>query len=213
VRVYTLALSILVHAAAVAALIVVPLVATDVLPEPYRAVEFIEVIQGHIEPPPPPPQRRALSQPARSSSDAAPIEAPTGIEPESPVTPPTSIDASTIEGVPLVGELAGGDPLPPPSRDLEPVRVGGSISRPERIKYVAPVYPPLARAAHVEGTVILEAVLGADGFVREVRVLRSIRLLDQAALQAVEQWQFTPTLLNGEPVPVVLTVTVMFSLR
>jgi protein TonB len=75
------------------------------------------------------------------------------------------------------------------------------------------VYPPLARVAHVEGTVILEAVLGADGLVREVGVLRSLPLLDQAAVQAVEQWQFTPTLLNGEPVPVVLTVTVMFSLR
>jgi len=61
--------------------------------------------------------------------------------------------------------------------------------------------------------VILEAVLGVDGVVREVGVLRSIPLLDEAALQAVRQWQFTPTLLNGEPVPVVLTVTVVFRLQ
>ena len=60
---------------------------------------------------------------------------------------------------------------------------------------------------------ILEAVLGVDGVAREVRVLRSIPLLDEAALEAVRQWQFTPTLLNGEAVPVVLTVTVVFRLQ
>ena len=93
------------------------------------------------------------------------------------------------------------------------MQVGGSIRRPERVHYVAPVYPALALAARRQGTVILEAVLDADGNVREARVLRSVPLLDAAALEAVQQWTFTPTLLNGEPVPVVLTVTVVFSLR
>ena len=79
--------------------------------------------------------------------------------------------------------------------------------------YVAPAYPPLARTARVEGTVILEAVLDTEGRVREARVLRSVPLLDAAALEAVQQWTFTPTRLNGDPVPVVLTVTVVFSLR
>jgi protein TonB len=78
---------------------------------------------------------------------------------------------------------------------------------------VAPVYPEIARSARVGGVVILEAMIAADGSVRNVRVLRSIPLLDQAALDAVKQWRFTPTLLNGEAIPVVMTVTVMFALN
>ena len=93
------------------------------------------------------------------------------------------------------------------------MRVGGTITRPERVRDVQPVYPSLARAAGVSGTVILEAVIGADGTVQDVRVLRPIPLLDGAAIDAVRQWRFTPTLLNGEPVPVVMTVTVTFRLR
>ena len=213
-RVYTLALSIVAHVAAVAALIVVPLVATDVLPEPWRAVEFITVGPLPIEPPPPPMQREAALPPqTQVLSDAALVEIPDGIAPEpADSRPPVSLDAGTIDGVPLIGDLVAGDPLPPPVA-REPLRVGGSISRPERIRYVAPVYPPIARAANVEGVVIVKAVLGADGRVREARILRSIRLLDAAAIAAVEQWKFTPTLLNGQPVPVVMTVTVVFSLR
>jgi len=68
-------------------------------------------------------------------------------------------------------------------------------------------------AAGVEGVVILEAVIAEDGSVRDVRVLRSNPLLEAAALEAVRQWRFSPTLLNGEPVPVVMTVTVAFRLH
>ena len=202
-RVCTLALSIVVHVAAVAALVVVPLVATDVLPEPWRAVEFITVGPLPIEPPPPPaPRPTALPPPAQvSSSDAAPVEVPDGIAPEPPDAPPSvPFDPATIDGLPLIGDFAAADPLPPPVA-REPVRPGGSISRPERIHYVAPEYPALARSARREGTVILEAVLDTDGSVREARVLRSVPLLDAAALEAVQQWRFTPTLLNGDPSP------------
>jgi len=213
VRVYTLVLSIVVHLAAIGAVIVVPLVATDVLPEPRRAVEFIEVRPIEITPPPP-PVRRAQPETPQVSPNSAPIEVPIGVGPEPEVAPPppTESSFSTIEGPPVLDNVAEAAPLPPPPAK-DPVRPGGSISRPERIHYVAPEYPALARAARREGTVILEAVLDTDGHVREARVLRSIPLLDAAALEAVEQWRFTPTLLNGEPVPVVLTVTVVFSLR
>ena len=77
---------------------------------------------------------------------------------------------------------------------------------------VNPVYPPAAEAARVQGVVILEALIGTDGRVTEARILRSIPLLDQAALDAVRQWQYTPTLLNGVAVPVIMTVTVQFTL-
>ncbi|MBW8713179.1 MAG: energy transducer TonB [Acidobacteria bacterium] len=78
---------------------------------------------------------------------------------------------------------------------------------------IRPVYPPIAQSARVSGVVIIEATIGADGKVKDAKVLRSIPLLDQAALDAVKQWQFTPTLLNGVPVPVIMTVTVNFTLQ
>ena len=75
---------------------------------------------------------------------------------------------------------------------------------------VAPVYPAIARNAGVAGVVIVEATIGADGKVIDAKVLRSVPLLDQAALDAVRQWEYAPTLLNGVPVPVVMTVTINF---
>ena len=93
------------------------------------------------------------------------------------------------------------------------LRVGGTVKTPKKIRDVRPVYPDDARAAGVSGVVILEARIGADGEVEEAAVLRSIPMLDEAALDAVRQWAFTPTLLNGEPVPVILTVTVNFTLQ
>src|SRR5262249_30640810 len=74
-------------------------------------------------------------------------------------------------------------------------------------------YPPIAQSARVQGVVIIEAVIGPNGMIQEAKVLRSIPLLDQAALDAVKQWQYTPTLLNGQPVPVIMTVTVNFTLQ
>jgi protein TonB len=92
------------------------------------------------------------------------------------------------------------------------VRVGGSIKPPVKTRDVRPQYPAIAQAARVQGVVIIEATIGPNGRVQDARVLRSIPLLDQAALEAVRQWEFTPTLLNGVPVPVIMTVTVQFTL-
>ena len=93
------------------------------------------------------------------------------------------------------------------------LRVGGGIKPPVKIRDVRPVYPEVARAAGVAGVVILEARIATDGSVEEAHVLRSIPLLDQAALDAVKQWQFMPTLLNGVPTPVIMTVTINFDPR
>ncbi|OYV99799.1 MAG: hypothetical protein B7X11_05015, partial [Acidobacteria bacterium 37-65-4] len=79
--------------------------------------------------------------------------------------------------------------------------------------YVQPVYPQIAQSARVSGIVIIEATIGKDGSVTEAHVIRSIALLDQAALDAVKQWKYTPTTLNGVPVPVIMTVTVNFTLQ
>jgi protein TonB len=90
--------------------------------------------------------------------------------------------------------------------------VGGAIKPPVKTRDVSPIYPSIAQSARVQGVVIIEATIGPDGTVQNARVLRSIPLLDNAALEAVRQWVFTPTLLNGSPVPVIMTVTVNFQL-
>ncbi len=102
-------------------------------------------------------------------------------------------------------------PTPPVPKN--PVRVGGNVSSPTKVADVPPVYPPVAQAARVQGVVILEAIIGTTGRVTEVRVLRSVPLLDDAALDAVRQWRYTPPLLNGTPVAVIVTVTVNFTLK
>jgi TonB family protein len=94
-----------------------------------------------------------------------------------------------------------------------PLRVGGNIAPPTKSRDVRPVYPEDAKAARVQGVVIIEATVGPDGNVSDARVLRSIPMLDQAAVDAVMQWGFTPTLLNGQAVPVIMTVTVNFRLE
>jgi len=90
------------------------------------------------------------------------------------------------------------------------VRVGGKIEPPIKMNDVKPVYPAIAQNAGVTGSVIIEATIGADGRIIDARVLRSIPLLDQAALDAVRQWEYKPTLLNGAAVPVIMTVTINF---
>jgi protein TonB len=112
---------------------------------------------------------------------------------------------------PPPGARAGG-PAATAAGGVAPVRVGGNIRQPTQLRRVNPIYPAEAQAARVQGVVILEAVIGVDGRVEDARVLRSIPLLDQAAIDAVQQWEYTPTLLNGAPVPVIMTVTVQFTL-
>jgi protein TonB len=111
-----------------------------------------------------------------------------------------------------MGGVVGGIPAPPPPPQ-QPVRVGGQIQAPTKIKDVRPVYPPIAQSARVSGIVIIEATIGVDGSVTDARVIRPVALLDQAALDAVRQWKFTPTKLNGVAVPVIMTVTVNFTLQ
>jgi serine/threonine-protein kinase len=114
----------------------------------------------------------------------------------------------------VVGGVVGGvtSPPPPPPRPANAVRIGGNIKPPQKTKHVAPVYPPIAQSSRVQGVVIVEAVIGVDGKVTTARVIRSIPLLDQAAVDAVKQWEFTPTFIKGEAAPVIMTVTVSFTL-
>jgi protein TonB len=220
-RGWTLGVSIVVHLCIIGGAIVAPLFATGELPVPPRATEYV-LVSAHM---PETPKPRSVTAP-ETVSNAAPFVAPDVVAPE-PVEPQPQNDAIDLSlggisdasgtglapGIPT-GTVVENDLIAPvPLRPKTPVPVGGIVSAPQRIRDVAPRYPSIALASRVEGVVILQAVIAEDGSVRDVRVLRSKPLLDEAAMDAVRQWRFTPTRLNGEPVPVVMTVTVSFSLK
>jgi TonB family protein len=129
------------------------------------------------------------------------------------IIPLLAFDAIPTPATMMDAFIAAAPPPPPPPPPPAPVRVGGDIQAPQKVHNVSPQYPQIAQSARVQGVVIIEAVIGPDGSVQEARVLRSIPLLDAAALDAVRQWRYTPTLLNGVPVPVIMTVTVNFTLQ
>jgi protein TonB len=194
------------------------------------------VVSAAPPPPPPPPPAPPASKSAKPSVvksqpltrvQAAPVEAPTAIEEEPPIETGTDdgVPGGVEGGVPggVVGGIVGGlvttglpppppPPAPPPAPPAEraPVRIGGELTAPALVERVEPTYPPLAVRAQVQGVVILEAVVDRDGRVEDVRVLRSIPLLDSAAVAAVRKWRYSPLLLNGQPERFVLTVTVSF---
>ena len=224
-RGYTVPLSIVAHSLIIAAVIIVPLVATNasLMPTPPAMMTFVGAPSLPTPPPPSAPSRVVTEKPLPiTNQNAAPLEAPHEIVPERPVQANseavTGIETGTnIVSVSVV-EGSGPPPPPPPPPPTPvappaPVRPGGDIKRPEKMRDVRPAYPVIAQAARVEGLVIIEATISPTGKVQDVRLLRSIPLLDAAAIEAVRQWEYTPTLLNGVPVPVVMTVTVQFTLR
>jgi periplasmic protein TonB len=213
-----LPLSIAGHAAVVTVVVFSPWVSGVDLPMIAAPLppSYIET----VPPAPPPEPRPPTLVPPKDTS--APIEAPDGFVDEPP--PPAREDAIDGGAPPgpgveagqsvLIGLSASGPlPTPPPLPvEVKPVRVGGVIREPRKLLHVAPLYPDIARQSRIQGTVIMEAILDATGKVESVRVLRSEPLLDEAAVRAVRQWRYTPTELNGVPVPVLMTITIRFSL-
>jgi protein TonB len=220
--------SMLLHGAAAVALAIVPLLVADSLPGNAEGVRafFAEPIALPPAPPPPPPAParsaiaprvapRAVTQPVGFT---APIEVPTEIKPEEGLAlgieggVPGGVEGGVPGGV--VGGIVGGLPdAPPPPPVVKAVRVGGDVRPPRKVVDVPAVYPQLAIKAQLEGTVVIEATIDPTGHVANATVLRSIALLDEAALEAVKKWVYTPTLLNGVPTPIIMTVTVTFRLQ
>jgi protein TonB len=205
---------------ALGALGVSPYLRYDDLPEPANAVplhDYVPVIETIPAPAAKrrtPAESRVVPQAARIFSGLAPIEIPEGI-PEHEV----GIFQEGVEGVPegldwgLPTSDAPRETVQERERPPEgPVRVGGSITAPRKIQHQNPVYPPIALAARIQGTVILEATIDETGTVVNLRVLRSIPLLDQAAIESVLKWKYEPTRLNGSPVPILMSVSVRFEL-
>jgi protein TonB len=214
--------SLVVHAGLVLALIIVSILLPDVLPSPHTSAlawdagpQMVRLVDIAL-PPPPPTRTLPIAPPA--SADAAPVVAPEGIAPEPERSPAVPVDPGLqpglVQGNPSDAAIVAPPPPPPPgpAAPSQPVRLHEGIDAPRKVKDVTPLYPALARSAGAQGVVILEAIIDIQGNVVSTRILRSIPLLDEAAVNAVQQWKYTPARLNGEPVPVVVTVTVNFTL-
>jgi protein TonB len=201
------------HGLIVLALIVLPMLAPGILPMPDVTTVFTNPLPTPAPPPRPAVRRDTAPQPA-VNPNAAPTEAPREITPERLVDPGFEAN-KPVDGGTIFGTIEDGlkDPIPAAAASVAPVRVGGQIRSPTKIHESPLVYPAIAQAARVQGMVIIEALIDADGRVTNAKVLRSIPLLDQAALDAVRTWQYTPTLLNGVPVAVIMTVVVQFRLN
>ncbi len=218
--------TVVLHGLAAAAVVVVPLFGNEQLPPENVSVARAFFVAPALAPaPPPPPPPPAPARPAtaprtepREASNAfvAPVEVPETILADSGLD--VGVEGGVLGGVEggvpggVVGGVVGGldtAPSPPP----QVVRVGGVISEPRKVKHVPPVYPNIAKVARIQGVVILECTISPQGRVESVRPLRGVPALDEAAVEAVKQWVYTPTLLGGVPVAVVMTVTVNFVLR
>ena len=206
-----------IHVVGLLAVVIVPLLQAQPLPEPADAIKafFVEPTAAPPPPPPPPPPAKApppkvVQAPAQEVKFEVPKEVPQEIKPSSGDTGGGGVEGGVEGGV--AGGIVGGLPAEPPP-PVQAVRVGGNIKEPTKVKNVAPIYPDIAKQARVQGIVILECTISPQGRVTDVKILRGIPLLDQAGVDAVKQWQYTPTLLNGVPVPVIMTVTVNFRLN
>lgn len=204
---------------------------THALPEPPTMMAFVAVPSPPAPPPPPPAPTEARPQKSVAAAKvappidqfAAPVEAPASVAPEFVGEDAEGVEGGVEGGVPggVVGGVVGGlpDPPPPPPPPAPPapsapVRVGGRIQPPTLIHRVEPAYPPAAVSAHLQGIVILEAVVDELGAVTDVKVLRSVNpLLDREAVNAVRQWRYALVILNGTPVRFVLSVSLSFSLQ
>jgi periplasmic protein TonB len=213
---YTVALSLMVHSAVFTALIVAPLVATGELPLPSSLMPSYIIADVVPSPPPVVTARRPEVPAPTGDPHLAPIDAPTAIGAETGIVQDREmIQTGAVDNLVLgLGTAAVAIEPPPPmaSAPPDPVRPGGDIKPPTRVRNAQPVYPFIAKQNRIQGIVIIEAIIGTDGRVEDAKVIRSIPLLDQAALDAVKAWEYTPTLLNGRPTPVIMTVTVHFKL-
>jgi protein TonB len=216
--------SVALHAVVVGLIVIVQVFAVGPLPVPRRPLVFEEIRLVHLASiqVPPPVRRSTGQQTALVSHGVAPTGEPptiakeTGLENLTRETlpgAPFGVDHGIPDGV-SIGPVHTVPPAPslPPSPQ-PPVHLHKGIEAPKKIVDVTPTYPSIAQATRVKGMVILEAVIDVHGNVTSVQVLRSVPLLDQAAVDAVRQWRYTPARLNGQPVPVIVTITINFSMQ
>jgi protein TonB len=208
---WTIAASALAQAAVWGILILVPLLYTEALPNGMLKTLIVA----------PPTRADALqASPARTTRArvvppnriAAPSFVPRHVESEAGEPPVEYVESG--DALPdLFHATAPPPPLAPPAEERRgPLRVSEGVEAASIIRRVLPEYPEIARAAHVSGTVALHAIIARDGTVQELAYVSGPPLLIKAAIDAVKQWRYRPTLLNGIPVEVETTIDVVFTL-
>src|SRR5579884_3607074 len=229
-RGWTTILSFILQSLLVAILILIPLLYTEALPK-QQLMTFL-VAPPPPPPPPPPPAAAPVKAVKVVQTDivSCQLRTPTKIpekvqmikEEEAP--PPVMASGGVVGGVPggvpggsmggVIGGIIGNTPVAVPKvATPQRVRVSQGVTQGMVLHKVNPVYPALARAARVQGSVVLAAIIGKDGTIQNLHVISSSSpLLIQAALDAVKQWRYRPYILNGEPVEVDTQVTVNFTL-
>jgi periplasmic protein TonB len=217
--------SVAVHAAVVSGILAAPMLLPGVLPIPpgmALAWEHPRLVRLTDIPLPArhilqPPHEAGLANPFAPVADMPIDDAP--VAPDRSATPSSGCggDCGAIAGISADLGFVPGAVLDPPAPPVAtprsaPVRLHAGMTPPQKVRDVMPAYPALARSAGAYGVVIIEATVDVNGQVTSAKVLRSVPLLDDAALDAVRQWRYTPARLNGEPVAVLITVTVNFTL-
>jgi periplasmic protein TonB len=226
---WTVFLSMLFQVGFLAILILIPLIYTEALPKTLMSSILLAPPPPPPPPPPPAPAQIVHVKPVAHLMDAGKLVAPKVIPKEVKIikedaTPP-DMSAGIAGGVPggvaggsmggVIGGVIGGAGTaapPPPKPTVTRTRVGGAVQAAKLVNRVTPVYPPLARQTRISGTVRLHAIIGKNGMVEQLQVESGHPLLVQSALDAVRQWRYQPTLLNGEPVEVDTEIDVIFSL-
>ena len=221
---WTVLVSTIVQATILGILILIPLIYTEALPK--AMLSTLLIAPPPPPPPPPPPQPvKTIVKPVARLIQSGKLVQPRAIPKEVAVfkeaeLPPDVINNSNAGGVfggiPGQGLIGGSGPAlpPPPPKAAAPARIkqGGNVTAASLITQTRPVYPALARQARIAGNVVLHAIIDKDGKVAQLEVVTGHPLLVQAALDAVKQWRYKPTQLNGDPVEVDTTITVTFTM-
>ena len=221
-KVWTVWLSAAIQALILGVLILIPLIYTSALPS---AMMTTFLVAPPPPPPPPPPAVKVVVKQQPKFIQQGKLVAPTVIPKKiqmikEEAQPDVGMTGGVPGGVPggsaggVLGGIIGGAPggLPPPPKPVERLRIGGNVMQANLIRRVDPIYPQIAKTAHISGTVVLHAIIAKDGTIQELSVVSGPPLLQRAALDAVKQWRYKPTMLNTQPVQVDTTVTVIFNL-
>lgn len=226
---WAVVLSAMIQAGLLGILILIPLIYTEALP---KAMLTTFLVPPPPPPPPPPPAAAApkivkpVARLIHNGQMMAPTVIPKKVEMIKEEELPPDVGAvGVVGGVPggvpggqaggVLGGIIGGtgSALPPPPKAApQRIRVGGNVAAAKLIRQVTPVYPTIAKTAHISGTVVLHAIIAKDGTIQELTYVSGPPLLMRNAMDAVRQWRYNPTLLNGEPVEVDTTISVVFTL-
>jgi protein TonB len=235
---WTVMVAFAIQIVVIGVLILIPLIWFDYLP----TATFASFLVAPPPPPPPPPPPAAappvkVVKIIPRQFDAGRLMAPKVIPKEvatikeEELTPHTAGVGGVVGGVPggvaggapggvlggIIGSVPSAAPPPPPPpkevrKEVQRIKIGGAVQQAKLIRQPKPVYPPLAKQARISGTVHLSAIIAKDGTIQKLEVISGHPLLVPSALEAVKQWVYQPTLLNGEPVEVQTTIDVNFTL-